>query len=107
MVAGRRGTRLPLGANQDEAPLLGALARYADADELGFTPPGHKRARGADPRARAILGDAVFHGDVLANRGLDDRLARGGIPERAEKLMADAAHADHTFFSTCGSSLSE
>ncbi|MFJ6087795.1 aminotransferase class I/II-fold pyridoxal phosphate-dependent enzyme [Streptomyces sp. NPDC092369] len=95
-----------MAANQDEAPILEALARYADADELGFTPPGHKRARGADPRARAILGDAVFHGDVLANGGLDDRLARGGILERAENLMADAVHADHTFFSTCGSSLS-
>ncbi|CAM5703470.1 ornithine decarboxylase [Streptomyces badius] len=25
---------------------------------------------------------------------------------RAEDLMADAVHAEHTFFSTCGSSLS-
>ncbi|WP_406840507.1 aminotransferase class I/II-fold pyridoxal phosphate-dependent enzyme [Streptomyces sp. AHU1] len=92
--------------NHDEAPVLEALARYHDADELGFTPPGHKQARGADPRARAVLGDAAFFGDVLANGGLDDRLARGGVLERAERLMADAVHADHTFFSTCGSSLS-
>ncbi|MFJ3648279.1 aminotransferase class I/II-fold pyridoxal phosphate-dependent enzyme [Streptomyces murinus] len=93
-------------SNHDEAPVLDALARYHDADELGFTPPGHKQARGADPRARAVLGDAVFHGDVLANRGLDDRLARSRVLERAEQLMADAVHAEHTFFSTCGSSLS-
>lgn len=53
-----------------------------------------------------MLGDAVYHGDVLANGGLDDRLSRGQVLERAEKLMADAVHADHTFFSTCGSSLS-
>ncbi|MGY5053869.1 aminotransferase class I/II-fold pyridoxal phosphate-dependent enzyme [Streptomyces sp. 900105755] len=92
--------------NHGEAPVLEALARYHDADELGFTPPGHKQARGADPRARAVLGDAVFFGDVLANGGLDDRLSRGGVLERAEHLMADAVHADHTFFSTCGSSLS-
>ncbi|UXY32149.1 aminotransferase class I/II-fold pyridoxal phosphate-dependent enzyme [Streptomyces sp. HUAS TT20] len=95
-----------MGLNHDEAPVLDALARYHDADELGFTPPGHKQARGADPRARAVLGDAVFFGDVLANGGLDDRLTRGRVLERAEELMADAVHADHTFFSTCGSSLS-
>ncbi|MFJ8537214.1 aminotransferase class I/II-fold pyridoxal phosphate-dependent enzyme [Streptomyces sp. NPDC093591] len=95
-----------MGANHAEAPILETLARYQNVDELGFTPPGHKHARGADPRARAVLGDAVFLGDVLANGGLDDRLTRGGVLERAEHLMADAVHADHTFFSTCGSSLS-
>ncbi|MGW2938341.1 aminotransferase class I/II-fold pyridoxal phosphate-dependent enzyme [Streptomyces sp. NPDC001156] len=95
-----------MGLNHDEAPVLDALARYHDANELGFTPPGHKQARGADPRARAVLGDAVFFGDVLANGGLDDRLTRARVLERAEELMADAVHADHTFFSTCGSSLS-
>lgn len=92
--------------NHDEAPVLEALSRYHDADELGFSPPGHKQARGADPRARAVLGDAVYFGDVLADGGLDDRLLRGRVLERAEELMADAVHAEHTFFSTCGSSLS-
>ncbi|MFG2555721.1 aminotransferase class I/II-fold pyridoxal phosphate-dependent enzyme [Streptomyces sp. NPDC048581] len=95
-----------MGADHAEAPILEALARYQDADELGFTPPGHKQARGADPRARAVLGDAVFFGDVLANGGADDRLTRGRVLARAENLMADAVHAEHTFFSTCGSSLS-
>ncbi|MFH8694309.1 MULTISPECIES: aminotransferase class I/II-fold pyridoxal phosphate-dependent enzyme [unclassified Streptomyces] len=95
-----------MGANHDEAPVLDALARYHDAGELGFTPPGHKQARGADPRARAVLGDAVFLGDVLANGGLDDRHARNRALERAEDLMADAVRAEHTYFSTCGSSLS-
>ncbi|WP_331754276.1 hypothetical protein [Streptomyces chartreusis] len=95
-----------MGANHDEAPVLDALARYHDAGELGFTPPGHKQARGADPRARAVLGDAVFLGDVLAKGGLDDRHARNRVLERAEDLMADAVRAEHTYFSTCGSSLS-
>src|SRR5690606_37318122 len=44
--------------------------------------------------------------DVLASGGLDDRLTRGRVLERSEVLMADAVHAEHTFFSTCGSSLS-
>ncbi|MGW6789379.1 aminotransferase class I/II-fold pyridoxal phosphate-dependent enzyme [Streptomyces chartreusis] len=95
-----------MAANHDEAPILEALARYHDVDQMGFTPPGHKQARGADPRARAVLGDAVFLGDVLANGGLDDRHARNQVLERAEDLMADAVRAEHTYFSTCGSSLS-
>lgn len=31
---------------------------------------------------------------------------KSAVLQRAEELMADAVHADHTFFSTCGSSLS-
>lgn len=53
--------------DQNAAPVLEALARYREADELPFTPPGHKQARGADPQVREVLGDAVFHGDVLAS----------------------------------------
>ncbi|WP_199548890.1 aminotransferase class I/II-fold pyridoxal phosphate-dependent enzyme [Streptomyces sp. N35] len=95
---------MPLDHTQ--APVLQALAAYRDHHELGFTPPGHKQARGADPEARAVLGDAVYLGDVLASGGLDDRRMRGQVLQRAEHLMADAVHAEHTFFSTCGSSLS-
>lgn len=86
--------------------MLEALARYHGAEELAFSPPGHKQARGADPEVRRILGDAVFLGDVLASGGLDDRRTRGRVLEHAERLMAEAVHAEHTFFSTCGSSLS-
>lgn len=53
-----------------------------------------------------MLGDAVFLGDVLASGGLDDRRMKAGVLQRAEVLMADAVHAEHAFFSTCGSSLS-
>ncbi|MEU4965079.1 aminotransferase class I/II-fold pyridoxal phosphate-dependent enzyme [Streptomyces smyrnaeus] len=92
--------------DHNTAPVLEALARYQAAGELPFTPPGHKQARGADPRVRGVLGDAVFHGDVLASGGLDDRRTRGAVLVKAEQLMAEAVHAEHTFFSTCGSSLS-
>lgn len=88
------------------APVLEALADHRRKGRVSFTPPGHKQARGADPLVREVLGDAVFHGDLLASGGLDDRLGRGQVLERAERLMADAVHASHTFFSTCGSSLS-
>ncbi|MFF0248024.1 aminotransferase class I/II-fold pyridoxal phosphate-dependent enzyme [Streptosporangium sandarakinum] len=92
--------------DHSEAPVLEALAAYHAERQLPFTPPGHKQGRGADPRVRAVLGDAVFHSDVLAVNGLDDRTSSKGILERAQELMADAVGADHTFFSTCGSSLS-
>ncbi len=92
--------------DQAEAPVLDALAAYREGGQTPFTPPGHKQARGADPRVRAVLGDAVFHSDMLAVSGLDDRMSSHGVLERAQRLMAEAVGADHTFFSTCGSSLS-
>jgi arginine/lysine/ornithine decarboxylase len=88
------------------APVLEALGRYHRECRLPFTPPGHKQARGADPEVREVLGEAVFASDVLAMNGLDDRRATGGVLRDAERLMADAVRAEHTFFSTCGSSLS-
>ncbi|MGW4240069.1 aminotransferase class I/II-fold pyridoxal phosphate-dependent enzyme [Streptomyces sp. NPDC004749] len=92
--------------DHSHAPVLDALAAYHDTGQTPFTPPGHKQGRGADPRVRAVLGDAVFRSDVLAISGLDDRASTHGVLERAQELMADAVGADRTFFSTCGSSLS-
>ncbi|WP_424887033.1 aminotransferase class I/II-fold pyridoxal phosphate-dependent enzyme [Streptomyces sp. XH2] len=88
------------------APVLDALAAYHATGQTPFTPPGHKQGRGADPRVREVLGDAVFLSDVLATSGLDDRTSSRRVLERAQALMADAVGAEHTFFSTCGSSLS-
>ncbi|MFJ2257289.1 aminotransferase class I/II-fold pyridoxal phosphate-dependent enzyme [Streptomyces sp. NPDC087844] len=92
--------------DHSKAPVLEALAAYHAEGQTPFTPPGHKQGRGADPRVREVLGDAVFHSDVLATSGLDDRTSSHGVLAEAQTLMADAVGADHTFFSTCGSSLS-
>ncbi|MEV8527124.1 ornithine decarboxylase [Streptomyces sp. NPDC052000] len=92
--------------DHSKAPVLEALSAYHESGQTPFTPPGHKQARGADPRVRAVLGDAVFHSDVLATSGLDDRRSSHGVLDEAQALMADAVGAQHTFFSTCGSSLS-
>jgi len=70
------------------------------------SPPGHKQGRGADKRVVDVLGAAVFHSDVVAAPGLDDRQFSNGVLAHAQKLMADAVGAEHAFFSTCGSSLS-
>ncbi|MEV0144797.1 MULTISPECIES: aminotransferase class I/II-fold pyridoxal phosphate-dependent enzyme [unclassified Nonomuraea] len=88
------------------APVLEALEAYHRTGQTPFSPPGHKQGRGADPRVVEALGEGVFRSDVLASAGLDDRTSSGGILEKAQELMADAVGADHTFFSTCGSSLS-
>ncbi|WP_040790559.1 aminotransferase class I/II-fold pyridoxal phosphate-dependent enzyme [Nocardia paucivorans] len=88
------------------APVLDALAEYHRLGRYGFTPPGHRQGRGADPRVRAVVGIDPFRADVLMSPGLDDRLSRGGCLAEAEALMADAVGADAAFFSTCGSSLS-
>ncbi|MFI0448986.1 aminotransferase class I/II-fold pyridoxal phosphate-dependent enzyme [Actinomadura sp. 6N118] len=92
--------------DHSETPVLDALAAYQRRGDTPFTPPGHKQGRGADPRVREVLGDAVFTHDVLAVSGLDDRRSTHRVLERAQELMADAVHAEKTFFSTCGSSLS-
>ncbi|RAJ45533.1 Orn/Lys/Arg decarboxylase-like protein [Kitasatospora sp. SolWspMP-SS2h] len=54
----------------------------------------------------AALGPDVFRSDLLATGGLDDRTGSRGILPHAQRLMAEAVSAEHTFFSTCGSSLS-
>ncbi|MFM9370397.1 aminotransferase class I/II-fold pyridoxal phosphate-dependent enzyme [Streptomyces sp. Da 82-17] len=92
--------------DQSKAPVLEALAAYHAEGQTPFTPPGHKQGRGADPRVRDVLGEAVFRSDVLAISGLDDRRSGHGVLDEAQALMADAVGAEHTFFSTCGSSLS-
>jgi arginine/lysine/ornithine decarboxylase len=92
--------------DHSKAPILEALTRYRETQQLPFTPPGHKQGRGADPRVVAVLGENLFRSDVLAVAGLDDRTSSAHVLEQAEELMADAVGADHTFFSTCGSSLS-
>jgi arginine decarboxylase len=92
--------------NHSVAPLLEALTDYHARDRYGFTPPGHRQGRGADPRTIAAIGHDAFRSDLLATSGLDDRRSSHGYLSRAEQLMADAVGAEQAFFSTCGSSLS-
>ncbi|KZB79315.1 aminotransferase class I/II-fold pyridoxal phosphate-dependent enzyme [Amycolatopsis regifaucium] len=89
-----------------KAPVLEALREYRDRGFVPFNAPGHKQGRGVDPRVLEVVGPDVFASDVIALNGLDDRLMRAGVLAEAQKLMADAVSAEHTFFSTCGSSLS-
>jgi arginine/lysine/ornithine decarboxylase len=92
--------------DHSRAPVLEAIQSYQDSGGLAFTPPGHKQGHGADPRAIEVLGTDAFAADLLTLNGLDDRRMSRGILAQAQDLMADAVGAEHTFFSTCGSSLS-
>lgn len=92
--------------DQRRAPVLEALADYQRQDRYGFSPPGHRRGRGADESVLDALGADLFRADVLARGGLDDWEARGEFLTDAEQLMAEAVGASSAFFSTCGSSLS-
>lgn len=91
---------------QSCAPVVEALARYRETDHLSFLPPGHKQGRGVDRRVLDVMGADVFRSDVMLMNGLDDRAMSGQVLARAQELMAEAVHAEHAFFSTCGSSLS-
>jgi len=92
--------------DQDETPIISALADYHRKDRYGFTPPGHRQGRGAAETALDVLGKDTYRSDVLASAGLDDRSSYNGYLQKAQELMADAVGAQHAFFSTCGSSLS-
>ena len=92
--------------DHSRVPVLEALQAFRDRSDIRFGPPGHRQGKGADPRVLEVLGAGVFASDVLVLNGLDDRRQSQGVVEQAQELMADAVGAEHTFFSTCGSSLS-
>ncbi|WP_305788692.1 aminotransferase class I/II-fold pyridoxal phosphate-dependent enzyme [Symbioplanes lichenis] len=95
-----------MSLDHSQAPFLDAVAAYHREDRYGFTPPGHRLGRGADPRARYILGATTYRADLLAASGVDDRSSSHGYLSAAEELMADAVGSGQAFFSTAGSSLS-
>jgi arginine decarboxylase len=92
--------------DHSETPVLDALTKFRERDDVVFGPPGHKQGRGVDPRVLDVLGEGVFASDVLLLNGLDDRRESQNVLGKAQELMADAVGADRSFFSTCGSSLS-
>ncbi|WP_458116006.1 aminotransferase class I/II-fold pyridoxal phosphate-dependent enzyme [Arthrobacter sp. D2-10] len=92
--------------DQNQAPVLEALAEHQKLKRYGFTPPAHRQGRSVDPRVLEVLGEQSFKADVVASSGLDDRKSSNGYLSQAEDLLAEAVGADMAFFSTCGSSLS-
>ena len=92
--------------DHSRAPVLEALRAFREQGFTPFNPPGHRQGAGVDPRVLDVVGRDTFTADVISVNGLDDRTTSKGVLSQAQELMADAVHADHAFFSTCGSSLS-
>ena len=81
--------------DQSRAPLLEALADYHRSERYGFSPPGHRQGRGTDERALAVLGKDPFRDDVVANGGLDDRMAVVVGPDGLQMAWSGGSHAAH------------
>ncbi len=86
------------------APLVEAIARYAERGMRPFSTPGHKGGVGLDPEFRDLLGLAAFAGDIPLGGGVDDSHFRGDTLRVAEALAADAWGANRSFFLVNGSS---
>src|SRR3954453_18365187 len=93
-------------AGQGKAPILEGLRRQQKADPTSFGVPGHKSGKGAGWDITWLLGRSTFKGDATTFKGIDDRRMSGRVRQNAEKLAARAWGAEHCFFSTNGTSLS-
>jgi lysine decarboxylase len=87
---------------QPTAPYLEAVTAYGFRGSTRFHVPGHKGGDGADPGLRLALGERALLLDVPQDiEGID--LGPSPTPyERAERLAADAYHAQRTWFLTNG-----
>ncbi len=85
---------------QNRAPILEALIQYQNA--IRFHMPGHRGGKGADPLAKALLGEKAYFNDVTGVLGLDDLHQPHGCIQKAQELASLAFGADSTFFSVNG-----
>jgi len=86
------------------APLFSALTEHARKNPVQFHIPGHKKGVGMDPEFRTFIGDNALSIDLINIAPLDDLHQPTGVIEEAQKLAADAFHADYTLFSVQGTS---
>jgi arginine decarboxylase len=92
--------------HQTSAPIIEALKQHLSQDSSSIAIPGHKSGKGASEELLKLLGKQVFKADVSTQKGIDDRKESKRVRQTAEKLAAEAWGADHAYFSTNGSSLS-
>src|SRR3954467_1414689 len=92
--------------DQGRAPILEALASYAQQSSISFGVPGHKSGQGAPEDIKRVVGEAAFTADATTQKGIDDRRETQRTMQRAEHLAAEAWGADVAYLSTNGTSLS-
>jgi arginine decarboxylase len=90
--------------DHQRTPLFTALIQHAEQNPIQFHIPGHKKGVGMDPEFRAFIGDNALSIDLINISPLDDLHQPTGVIEEAQKMAADAFHADYTFFSVQGTS---
>ncbi|WP_254605179.1 aminotransferase class I/II-fold pyridoxal phosphate-dependent enzyme [Sphingomonas bacterium] len=110
-IVGRAaGTLSPLATSvrmdQQQAPILEALAAIERRTVHGFGAPGHHQGTAVPRELRRLLGRQVFAADVITPKGLDDRTESGHVLQRAHEIAAEAWHAEFCRFVTGGSTQS-
>jgi lysine decarboxylase len=92
-------------ADQDRAPLLDALERYARGGIYPLHTPGHKNGRFADADLIALVGRRGLALDLPSMMATDNTFHPAGCIRDAQALAARLVGAQESFFLTGGSTL--
>lgn len=92
--------------DQNETPILEALAALERRPITGFGAPAHHQGAAMPSGTRRLLGKRVFQADVLTPKGLDDRTEGAQALQRAHEIAAEAWNAEFCRFVTGGSTQS-
>lgn len=90
-------------ANQQQAPLWQALCANAQAAQVAFHTPGHKRGRGLPATVLQHLGNTLGPMDLPELPDLDNLFAPDSVIQEAQTLAAKLFGAEQTWFLTNGS----
>lgn len=88
--------------NHSLTPLLSKIIDYANRDVTCFDVPGHKRGNYLE-ELKHLWGDMALKMDINASKIVDNLSYPTGVIAEAEKLLADAFHADNAFMMVNGS----
>ena len=89
--------------DQTKTPYLDALKTYISRDTAQLDVPGHQQGNVSN-KLKDFLGQQIYKCDVNAPIGMDNLANPHACLEEAEKLFADFAGADHSFFLINGTS---
>ena len=83
--------------NQNRTPLFDAVRKYIEDDVVPFHVPGHKQGRGLR-ELTGYIGEKALRMDVNGMEDLDYANNPTGVIMEAQKLMAHAFGAEHSYF---------
>jgi arginine decarboxylase len=92
--------------DQKRAPIIEGMEAFQKKSATSFSLPGHKSGKGAAEDVKRLMGEGVFKSDTSTQKGVDDRLESQRVLQNAQHLAALAWGANHCYFSTNGTSLS-